>query len=177
MSEPEVYLLKGPLPPLEKMKAKELREECQMWRNIWGWVPPEVKYYLARTGQQIAVTMRNYKRYLGVLLDTHWTLDEIEIGTVDKVYDVVEDTTYIEKKILRVKVGSIMDLQWIKERKTENEFRAELGLPPKETIPVVPTPTVTPEYEPEYPGLEQTGKPPEQLKLGEEETGSAPADS
>ena len=126
MSEAEINLLKGPMPKLTKMKTKELKEECQMWRNLWGWVPPEVKYYLARIGQDIGVTMRNYKRYLGVLIDTHWTLDELEIGVTDKVYDVVEDKTYFEKKVVKVRQGSIMDLQWIKERKSQETFEAEV---------------------------------------------------
>jgi hypothetical protein len=114
------------MPKLNKMKTKDLREECQMWRNLWGWVPPEVKYYLARIGQNVGVTMRNYKRYLGVLIDTHWTLDELEIGTTDKVYDLVEDKTYFEKKVVKVRTGSIMDLQWIKERKSQETFEAEV---------------------------------------------------
>jgi len=134
MTETEVNLLKGPMPKLEKMKVNELRAECEMWRNIWGWVPPEVKYYLARTGQQIAITMRNYKRYLGVLIDTHWTLDEIELGVTDKYYDVVEDKTYYEKKVIKVRVGSITDLQWIKERKTETEFEEEIQKAEEEII-------------------------------------------
>ena len=116
MASPERYLLKGPMPVLDKMKMAEMREECQMWRNVWGWVPPEVKYYVARTGQQVGVTQRNYKRYLGVLLDTHWTLEGLEVGVYDKVYDVTEDKNYFERKIIIVRTGSIMDLQWIKER-------------------------------------------------------------
>jgi hypothetical protein len=123
----ELYLLKGPMPELSKMKVKELREECQMWRNIWSWVPSEVKYYVARTGQQVAITMRNYKRYLGILLDTHWQLDEIELGVYDKVYDAVTGKHYYEKKIIKTKIGGIIDMQWIKERKSEEEVLAEYG--------------------------------------------------
>ena len=128
MSNPEQYLIKGPMPELSKMKLKEIKEECQMWRNIWGWVPPEVKYYVARAGQDIGLTLRNYKRYLGKLIDTHWSLDSIEIGTMDKVYDSVTDKYYYEKKICVINTSSILDVQWIKERKSFEEFEEETRL-------------------------------------------------
>ena len=126
MSEPEINLLKGPMPKLNKMGMKDLRIECEMWRNLWGWTPPEVKYYMARIGQITAITMLNNKRYMGTLIDTHWTLDELELGVVDKVYDTVDDKTWFEKKVIKVRVGRITDLQWIKERKTQEEFEKEI---------------------------------------------------
>jgi len=132
MSSPEVYLMKGPMPELSKMKQKDLKLECEMWRNIWGWVPPEVKYYVSRTGQEIGLTQRNYKRYLGTLIDTHWELSSLEIGTVDKVYDAVRDKTYWEKKIVVMTMNSILDLQWIKERKEWEQFEAETQAAEKE---------------------------------------------
>jgi hypothetical protein len=113
------------MPELSKMKQKDLKEECQMWRNVWGWVPPEVKYYVARVGQEIGLTLRNYKRYLGTLVDSHWMLESLEIGTTDKVYDSVKDKYYYEKKICVIKTSSILDVQWIKERKSFDEFEAE----------------------------------------------------
>jgi len=124
-ASPEKMLLKGPMPELRKMKMKDLLEECQMWRNVWGWVPSEVKYYVARVGQQVGVTMRNYKRYLGVLLDTHWDLLELELGVYDKVYDTVTGKNFFERKIIKMRSSGLMDLQWIKERTAEEEILAE----------------------------------------------------
>ena len=133
MSNPEYYLMKGPMPEVSKMKRLDLKAECEMWRNIWGWVPPEVKYYVARVGQEVGVTQRNYKRYLGTLVDSHWTLVSLEVGTVDKVYDSVRDKTYWEKKIVILGMGSIMDIQWIKERKEWEQFEKEtLAAEPEE---------------------------------------------
>jgi len=125
MSSPEIYLMKGPMPPIAKMKLKDLKVECEMWRNIWGWVPPEVKYYVSRVGQEVGLTMRNYKRYLGTLVDSHWNLLSLEVGTVDKVYDAVRDQTFYEKKIVVISTSGIVDMQWIKERKAWEEFEAE----------------------------------------------------
>lgn len=125
MSNPEVYLLKGPMPELSKMKQKDLKAECQMWRNVWGWVPPEVKYYVSRVGQEVGLTQRNYKRFLGTLVDTHWNLISLEVGVVDRVYDAVHAKEYYEKKIVVVHQNSIIDIQWIKERKSWSEFEEE----------------------------------------------------
>jgi len=125
MSSPEQYLLKGPMPELSKMKQKDLKEECQMWTNVWGWVPPEVKYYVSRIGQDVGLTLRNYKRYLGKLIDSHWMLEALEIGTTDKVYDSVTDKYFYEKKICIIKTSSMLDIQWIKERKSFDEFEEE----------------------------------------------------
>jgi hypothetical protein len=125
--------MKGPMPEVSKMKVADLKAECEMWRNVWGWVPPEVKYYVARVGQEVGVTQRNYKRYLVTLVDSHWTLVSLEVGTVDKVYDSVRDKTYWEKKIVILGMGSIMDIQWIKERKEWEQFEAEtLAAEPEE---------------------------------------------
>ena len=124
--DPARYLLKGPWPDINKMKRKELAEECRMWRNIWGWIPDEVKYYVARTGQTVGVTMRNYKRLLGILLETHWELKEIEIGTYDKVYDQRDGQYYFERKIVKINANALIDLQWIAERTPEKEVLAEV---------------------------------------------------
>jgi len=124
--DPARYLLKGPWPDLEKMKRNELKEECKMWRNIWGWIPDEVKYYVARTGQTVGVTMRNYKRLLGILLETHWELKEIEIGTYDKVYDQRDGQYYFERKIVKINANALIDLQWIAERTPEKEVLEEI---------------------------------------------------
>ena len=125
MASPERYLLKGPMPELKGASKKELKNECEMWRHIWSWVPHEVRYYVARSGQQIALTQRNYKRYLGTLMDTHWDLTEIEVGVYDKVYDTLTGEYFFERKIVKMKVGGIIDIQWIKEREEESKVLAE----------------------------------------------------
>lgn len=124
MATPEKYLLIGPMPELKSLKKDELLQECSMWRKLWAYVPSDVKYYMARVGVQLAITMRNYKRYIGVLLGTYWDLKEIEIGTLDKVYDTRDGRAYFERKILRTRVGGLVDLQWIAERTPEEEFLA-----------------------------------------------------
>lgn len=125
MSSPEIYLTKGPMPELSKLKVADLRKECEMWRALWGWVPPEVKYYVSRVGQQVGFTLRNYHRYLGQLVDSHWVLDSVEIGVVDKVYDTVRDKTYFEKKVMVISDNAILYTEWMKERKEWEQLEAE----------------------------------------------------
>ena len=94
MEKQENPLLKGTFPELSKMKKDEIKQECEMWRNVWTWVPAEVRYYVARSGQQCAFMLRNYQRKLGVLVDTHWELVEIELGLIEKTYDPIRDKHY-----------------------------------------------------------------------------------
>ena len=126
MSEDIKQLLLGKFQDLKKMKLTELREEVQMWRNIWQWVPSDVKYYVSRTGQTIGVQIRNYQRYVGPLLDTKWELKEIEIGVYDKVYNQVDGVYYYERKISKLPVGQIVAFDWIAERKSEDELTQEI---------------------------------------------------
>jgi len=118
-------LLKSKYPDIKKMKLKDIKAECQMWRNIWNWTPSEVKYYVARVGQMVAITQRNYRRLIGVLLDTHWILDELEIGVYEKEYDQNTGEHYWERKVVKTRLSGIMDFQIIAERKTEAEIEAE----------------------------------------------------
>lgn len=129
-------LMKGPMPELSRMSKAALLEECKMWRAVWSWVPSEVKYYVSRTGSMCGITMRNYKRYLGILLETHWTLDEIELGVYDKVYDNVSGQHYFERKVIKTRIGGIIDLQWIASRQTEAEVLGQTTPPTEEEVQV-----------------------------------------
>jgi len=144
MASPDVYLLKGPMPPLPHCKEwdtttckeckrdkclntklklmEELVQECQMWRNVWGWVPSEVKYYAARVGQQIGIVQINFQRKIGILLDTKWDLIALELGIYDKEYDTVTGEYFYERKITQIKAAGIRQIDWIKERKPEKEI-------------------------------------------------------
>jgi len=125
MSAADQFLLKGKYPDMKKMKVKDIKAECQMWRDIWNWTPSEVKYYVARVGQMVAITQRNYRRLMGILLDTHWILDELEIGVYEKEYDQNTGEYYWERKVVKTRLSGIMDFQIIAERKTEAEIEAE----------------------------------------------------
>jgi len=109
------------------MKKEELLAECQMWRNLWQWVDSAIKYYVARTGSTVGIQVRNYHRYLGVLLETKWELKEVEVGVYERVYDQQDGHYYWERKIVKIPVGQIVAWNWIAERilATEMEQRIE----------------------------------------------------
>lgn len=98
-------------------------------------MPSEVKYFVARTGKEMALTLRNYQRYIGQLLSTKWKLEEVEIGTYDKVYDHRDGRYYFEKKIVKLNASAILDVQWIEQRIAEDELKAleEAGEETEET--------------------------------------------
>lgn len=124
VSATDVYrdLTAGVWTPLNKMKKSELEEECKMWRNLWGWIPSEIKYYAARTGSMIGVQVRNYHRFVAVLLETKWDLKTVEIGTYEKVYDQNDGQYYFERKIVRLPVSQIVAWDWIAERTREEDM-------------------------------------------------------
>lgn len=134
MSAADQFLLKNKYPDMKKMKFKDIKEECLMWRNVWQWVPTDVKYYVARVGQLVAITQRNYQRSMGILLDTHWTLDELEMGVYEKAYDQNTGEYFWERKIIKTRLSGIIDFQIIKEREKESDIIAEAE--PKEAEPI-----------------------------------------
>jgi len=117
--------MESKFPELKKMSKAELLEEVQTWRNIWGWIPSAIKYYVSRTGNTIGLTIRNYHRYLGVLLETQWELKNVEVGVYEKVYDQNDGQYYFERKIIKVPVGQIVAFDWIAERTLEEEMTPE----------------------------------------------------
>jgi len=132
MSAPERILMLGKFPEIKKMKAAEKDEEIKMWRNIWAWLPSDVKYYVSRTGSEIGVQIRNYHRFIGILLDTVWELQGLEIGVYEKVYHQNDGQYYFERKIVKLPVGQIVAFDWIKERVNEKEVTGETTEAPEE---------------------------------------------
>lgn len=137
MSAPERILMQGVFPPLNKMKKEQLLQEAQMWRNIWGWIPSAIKYYVSRTGSTVGIQIRNYHRFLGVLLDTTWELKFVEVGVYEKIYDQNDGQYYFERKIVKLPIGQIVTWDWIKERTNEKEL-LEQGEAPEE-LQIEPT--------------------------------------
>ena len=110
---------------VDKMLKEELVEEVKMWRNIWGWVPSAIKYYVSRTGNTVGLSVRNSHRFLGVLLETHWELKYVEVGVYEKVYDQNDGQYFFERKIVKIPVGQIIAFDWIAERISEEDIMKE----------------------------------------------------
>ena len=126
MSTLSEMLLIGPMPELKTLSKKDALAECKLWRQVWQWTPPEVKYYIARVGMLVGLTMRNYSRMTGILRQTHWKIEEIELGVKDKTYDAVTGGWVFEKKIVRTKLGGVIDFQFISEQESEEAREARI---------------------------------------------------
>ena len=132
MSEAEpLPMMQGKFPELEEMNIMQKDNELEAWRNLWGYLDSAVKYYLLKSGTQVGITMRNYKRYLGILLSTKWDIKEMEMGVFEKVYDQNEGKYYYERKIIKLNPQSVIDLQWIQERIPEEEMTGHISEPPE----------------------------------------------
>lgn len=70
----------------------------------------------------MAITMRNYKRHMGVLLSTRWDLKELEMGVYEREYDQNTGEYFMERKIIKLNPGGFIDLQWIQERTKVQEL-------------------------------------------------------
>lgn len=125
MSDEPLPMLQGKFPEIRKMTKAQKDIEIEAWRNLWSYTPSEVKYYLLKSGSAIAITMRNYRRHLGVLLSTRWDIRELEIGVFEKEYDQSEGKYYYERKIIKLSPQGMIDIQWIQERKSEEEMIKE----------------------------------------------------
>ncbi len=70
----------------------------------------------------VALTMRNYRRKMGILLSTRWELKQMEMGVFEKEYDQTTGEYFFEKKIIQINPQSVLDTQWIQERINEKEY-------------------------------------------------------
>lgn len=125
-------LVKDKHPNIDKMLKDELKEECQMWRNIWSWVPSAVKFYASKTGTLVGLQVRNYHRFVGILLDTHWELKAVECGVYEKVYDQNDGQYYMERKVIRIPQNQLVSFDWISERKPVEDYVDEPEAEPEQ---------------------------------------------
>ena len=98
------------------MKLDELRLEIQMWRSFWQCTDPNVKEFISRYGKLTRAVRRDYKGFLGVLLDTKWDLKSIDMGISEKFYDNSQGKYFFERKIIRLGAGQIINFEFIEEQ-------------------------------------------------------------
>jgi hypothetical protein len=102
-----------------------LVERLIQLEQLGEWLDPDIRYFLDRVGVPVLVVRRDYHIFEGVLLGTKWNLAEIEIGCFDKRYDYNTGKYVYEKKVVRIPFNSIMDIEFIQEKKTEEEAKKE----------------------------------------------------
>jgi hypothetical protein len=110
---------------LRKLGKKMLVEKLIQMEQVGEWLDPDIRYFLDRVGVPVLVVRRDYHTFEGVLLGTKWDLAEIEIGCFDKRYDYNTGKYVYEKKVVKIPFNAIMDIEFIQEKKTEEEAKKE----------------------------------------------------
>jgi hypothetical protein len=118
-----------------KMSRNELLYEVARLRNLMDWLDPNVRYYLERIGAALLAVRRDYHVFDGVLLQTKWDLKSVEIGVLDKRYDHNSGKYVIERKVVILPVGSILDFEFLQEREIDEEKTQLLGPPEQKPEP------------------------------------------
>jgi len=114
---------------LDKMSKAELKRELELHRRLFQWLNDEARYFLVRIGQPIRIVRRDYKEYLGELLQPTFSLNELEVGVYQKVYDYNTGKYMMEKKIIKVPVSAIFAYEFIQTRTPAEEVdESELEL-------------------------------------------------
>lgn len=99
--------------PLSEMTEGELRQEVARWRRMWTWVPEDCKYYLARVGSLVRVINRSNKGYVGIMLQPHFELTEIEVEVENTEYNYEDGKRYLEDKVLRIPKNQLVHMEFI----------------------------------------------------------------
>lgn len=110
-------LLGGKFPELRKMSKEDMKKELELWRNVWGYINPNARYYIARTTQLCRVITSYNKEYVGLLLEVEWDIKNLDVGVYMKTYNYGDGKYYWERKIVRIDGSKIMNIEWISEQK------------------------------------------------------------
>ena len=111
---------------LETMSLEELKKECKIWRNLWSWLPDNVKYMLLSTGKLCRVVRRDYHGFKGFLGQCYWELKEIEIEVKEKIYSYEEGKYYLEEKVVKIPVTNVVNIEFISDLMEMDEEYKEL---------------------------------------------------
>ena len=103
------------------MSIKELKVECQKWRDMWTWDTEELTYWLTHINSEIIVTKRNYAKVQGLLRQPHFELTHIEVDTTERIYNYVRAEALYEHKIATIPVSSIADFAFVLDKEVMKE--------------------------------------------------------
>jgi len=109
-------LLKGQYKDLNKMTVEEMKEELQIWRQIFTNLDDVVKYWILKIGSYIRVYTRMGRTNEGILVDVEFTPKTITIGEIAKQYDALSGKYYIEKRSTTIKFDYVWNYNIIIDR-------------------------------------------------------------
>ena len=102
--------------PLEEMDEDSLRRESQQWRNLWSWLPEDVKEMVLKSGQLCRVITRGNKAHVGLLTGIRFDLVGLDLQTQGEERDWESGRRWWEDKTVRVPLSSLLHVEFISDR-------------------------------------------------------------
>lgn len=112
---PAGFPYSGPYPAIDGLNYEALREECKIWRNIWTWMPEEVKDALSSIGKDVRLVLRTNQGYIGTMLMGKFEQKTVELRAWDRLFNQADNRQHWEDKTLVVPVSGIGHLEYIHE--------------------------------------------------------------
>lgn len=113
MSEEQVFRIDT---PIEELSEPEKDAELAHWRNLWTWLPEEVKYYTNRVGAECRFTLRNFQGYAGLFLGAEFKPLAFRIQAFRREYDETLRKWYMEEKVMHVPASTMSFFEFMLDR-------------------------------------------------------------
>lgn len=91
-------------------------QELENYKIMWDSMCDVVKFYMSNLGELCMVMTRNYKPMYGILLKANFELKDVEILIDEKIHSYEDKMTTVEKRIMKIPVGSIMNFDVVKDK-------------------------------------------------------------
>ena len=98
---------------LDKMSKKQLAQECANWRNVWDYLPDEVKSFLMRAGEDVLIFKRDGKMFEGAYGRPIISIVAHEFDTVERIHSTYHKKILLYKTTSRVPLTNIVDFKFV----------------------------------------------------------------
>ena len=93
--------------PIAEMAPEAVADELALFRQMWEYLDPEVRYWAARTNQEIVVQTRTNKAYYGELTGMKWKPEAMVFFTIVKEWNFEAGAPFLETRTMEVPIGTI----------------------------------------------------------------------
>ena len=136
--ELEAFILGQDQKPIEELTSEELKKEVQLWRALFNWLDPRVKFYLAQIGSQVRLMTQFKEDIFGDLLTVKFEPTHIEVGVYERTFDRNSGAYFWERKIVVIDHTRLQREEFIEpdgrvpavEDKPETNWGMTLSEPP-----------------------------------------------
>jgi hypothetical protein len=102
---------------LEEMTVEELREECNMWRNMFLNIDDETRYILWLIGREAVLAMRpRGEQHLVIIARVTLQPKYLYILRTSRRYDPIDQNYKIENVLEKIEFANVLAIQEILQR-------------------------------------------------------------